>query len=131
VIVPRGSPGDDLTAWLAALRPERLEAGTCTHQRQVPGYHPPAALANLIRVRQPACTYPGCRRPARQCDLDHVTPWDQGGRTCECNVHPLCRRHHRAKQCPGWHAAQPEPGTVTWTTPSGRTYATRPTPYPL
>ncbi len=43
---------------------------------------------------------------------------------------PLCRRHHRAKQARGWKLAQPEPGRMTWTTPSGRTYATGPAAYP-
>ncbi len=43
---------------------------------------------------------------------------------------PLCRNHHQAKQCPGWHTTQPEPGTLTWTLPHGRTYTTTPEPYP-
>jgi hypothetical protein len=132
---PRSGPGqasaDAATArWLGTLRPVRLEAGTCTHQREAPGYQPPRSLAHLVRVRQPTCSHSGCRRPARHCDLDHLTPYDQGGRTCECNLHPACRHHHQAKQCPGWTVTQPEPGTVTWTTPSGRTYTTRPQPYP-
>jgi len=40
------------------------------------------------------------------------------------------QRHHRAKQAPGWHLAQPEPGVLIWTTPSGRTYAAHPDTYP-
>ena len=43
---------------------------------------------------------------------------------------PLCRQHHQAKQAPGWHLSQPEPGTLTWTTPSGRRYPVTPEPYP-
>lgn len=117
--------------WAAGLRPTRLEAGECGHARQVPGYRPPASLRHLITTRQRTCSAPGCRRPARGCDLDHTVPWDQGGRTCECNCAPLCRRHHRAKQAPGWHLAQPEPGTMIWTLPSGRTYRTGPDPYPI
>jgi len=30
----------------------------------------------------------------------------------------------------GWHLDQPEPGTMIWTTPSGRTYTTHPSVYP-
>jgi hypothetical protein len=125
-------PGPEAPAisWLASLRPERLETGDCTHARQARGYTPPGSLAHLVRVRRRTCTYPGCRRPARRCDLDHTIPWKQGGRTCECNLHPACRKHHQAKQAPGWHAVQPDPGTITWTTPSGRSYTTRPDPYP-
>jgi hypothetical protein len=49
-------------------------------------------------------------------------PFDQGGRTCSCNLGPLCRTHHRVKQAPGWRLDQPEPGLLTWTTPHGRRY---------
>jgi hypothetical protein len=42
---------------------------------------------------------------------------------------PPCRRHHRAKQAPGWDLSQPEPGVMRWTTPSGRIHTTRPTVY--
>jgi hypothetical protein len=43
---------------------------------------------------------------------------------------PVCRHDHRAKQAPGWTLTQPRPGTMIWTTPSGRTYTTGPTCYP-
>jgi len=43
---------------------------------------------------------------------------------------PLCRRHHQAKQAPGWHLSQTAPGTLTWTTPSGRRYTVTAEPYP-
>ncbi len=42
---------------------------------------------------------------------------------------PLCRRHHAAKQAPGWHLQQTQPGTLTWTLPSGRTITVTPRPY--
>jgi len=53
------------------------------------------------------------------------------GRTCECNLAPACRTHHRAKQAPGSHLSQPEPGTMHWQLPSGRTYTTIGDPYPV
>jgi hypothetical protein len=46
------------------------------------------------------------------------------GRTCECNIGPVCRRHQKAEQAPGWHLDQPEPGVMTWRLPSGRVYQT-------
>ncbi|HEY0717463.1 MAG TPA: HNH endonuclease signature motif containing protein [Streptosporangiaceae bacterium] len=64
---------------------------------------------------------------ASVCDDDHTIPFDQGGRTCQCNLGPLCRRHHRVKQARGWRLEQPEPGVFTWTMPSGRVYTTGPT----
>ena len=44
---------------------------------------------------------------------------------------PPCRRHHRVKQAPGWKLNQPEPGVMSWTTPSGRSYTTTPTVYEM
>ena len=51
-------------------------------------------------------------------------------RTCECNLAPLCRRHHRAKQAQGWRLEQPEPGVMVWTLPHGRSYRVQPPAYP-
>jgi hypothetical protein len=104
--------------------------GPCDHAHAEIGYHPSRKLAHLIRARSATCTAPGCRRPAARCDLDHTHAWDQGGLTCECNVAPLCRRHHRCKQAEGWQLEQPEPGVLIWRVPSGRSHATTPTTYP-
>jgi hypothetical protein len=123
-----GSPG---IRWAAGLRHllQFLETSPCTHPRQAPGYTWPAALRHLIEARQRTCAAPGCRRPARRCDIDHTTPYDAGGRTCECNGAPLCRCHHRCKQTPGWHLTQDQPGHMTWQLPGGRQYQTTGDPY--
>jgi hypothetical protein len=68
--------------------------------------------------------------PATRCDLDHTIPHHLGGRTCECGLAPLCRRHHQAKQAPGWALTQNQPGDMTWTTPGRRRYTTHPISYP-
>ncbi len=126
-----GPPGASPAGWLASLKISSLETGTCSHQRESAAYRPPAALRHLIKIRNPVCGFPGCQRPAARCDDDHTIPYHQGGRTCECNLAAVCRRHHRAKQAPGWHLDQPQPGTLTWTTPHGRSYTTTPEPYPV
>ena len=108
-----------------------LAAGTCDHRNQEPGYTLSPRLRHLIAARTECCTAPGCRRPATRCDFDHTIPYHAGGRSCECNVRPLCRRHHRCKQAPRWALEQPDPGTMIWTTPAGRTYTTVPTIYQL
>ena len=115
--------------WLRGLTFTTLQSRDCTHPRQSRGYQPSPALRHLIEIRNPACTAPGCRRPATRCDLDHVTPHHQGGRTCECNLGPACRHHHQTKQTPGWTLTTPSPGTLTWTTPANRTHTTTPTQY--
>jgi hypothetical protein len=119
-----------LTAEGLSLTITPLAAGTCGHHHQEPGYQPSRSLQHLIWSRHQTCTAPGCRRPAARCDLDHTTPYDQGGRTCECNLAPLCRHHHRCKQSQGWRLEQPEPGVLHWTTPAGRHYVTVPDAYP-
>ncbi len=107
-----------------------LEIGRVRSWRESASYRPPPSLQHLIRVRQQLCVFPGCGRAARRCDLDHTIPFHLGGRTCECNLAPLCRKHHQTKQTPGWRLDQPQPGTMAWTTPSGRRYTTNPTTYP-
>jgi 5-methylcytosine-specific restriction endonuclease McrA len=117
--------------WLARLRIQTIPAGECDHSREVPAYRPSRSLRHLVQIAQPTCTAPSCTRPADRCDLDHVIPYDQGGRTCFCNLHPLCRKHHQAKQTPGWHLDYTGPGPAIWTLPHGRTYITRPNTYPV
>ncbi len=121
----RGPPG--LPILTIPLIP--LARGPCDHAHAEIGYHPSRKLAHLIRARSATCTAPGCRRPAARCDLDHTIAWDQGGITCECDLAPLCRHHHRSKQAEGWSLEQPEPGILVWRTPSGRRYTTTRTEY--
>ena len=42
---------------------------------------------------------------------------------------PLPGDPTRNETAPGWKLEQPEPGVMRWTTPSGRSYTTRPTEY--
>jgi hypothetical protein len=106
-----------------------ITRGTCDHPHAETGYRPSRKLRHLVRARNARCTAPGCGRAAARCDLDHTIAYDQGGITCECDLAPLCRHHHRCKQAQGWHLEQPEPGVLIWHTPAGRTYATGPTHY--
>lgn len=46
-----------------------------------PGYTPSKALAEFVRCRDLTCRWPGCDRPAAQCDLDHTIPHAAGGPT--------------------------------------------------
>jgi hypothetical protein len=122
-----GSPGDQ--GWPFTVKLSALAGTECAHTRASAHYRPPPSLWHLVQARNTCCTAPGCRMPAAVCDDDHTAPFDQGGRTCECNLGPLCRHHHRVKQAHGWRLEQPEPGVFAWKTPSGRTYITGPTEY--
>jgi hypothetical protein len=129
---PDPPPGSRPRDWIDRLRIQMtpIARGTCGHDRAEPGYRPSRKLQHLVKVRNARCTAPGCGRPAARCDLDHTISWDQGGLTCECDLAPLCRHHHRCKQAEGWRLDQPEPGVLVWRTPAGRTYVTGPTQYP-
>jgi hypothetical protein len=125
-----GPPEDRVWSWLAGIRLSRLESAPCSHAREGSGYRPAASLRHLINIRDRVCFFPPCRRQAINCDQDHTVPYENGGRTCECNIGPGCRRHHQAKQAPGWRLEQTEPGRFTWTLPSGRRLSTTPGHYP-
>ena len=127
-----GPPGSTRPgSWLATVTIHPIETITCAHRRQSPGYQPSAGLRHIVKIRSRRCGFPGCRRAAVRCDDDHSIPYHLGGRSCECNLYPLCRTHHRCKQSPGWLLQQPQPGHLIWTTPSGRSYAKLTEPYPV
>jgi hypothetical protein len=107
-----------------------IAKGSCDHASREGRYTPSRKLKDLIRARTARCTARGCGAQAVHCDLDHTLAYP-AGITCQCDLAPACRRHHRCKQAPGWRLAQPEPGIMRWTTPSGRSHTTRPTVYEL
>ena len=105
-----------------------IAKGTCDHASAEDRYTPSRKLKHLVRARTATCPAPGCGAHAAHCDLDHTLAYP-AGITCQCDLAPPCRRHHRVKQAPGWTLTQPEPGIMRWTTPAGRSYTTRPTVY--
>jgi hypothetical protein len=102
--------------------------GSCDHAAAEHRYVPSRKLKDLVRARTATCPAPGCGARAHHSDLDHTIAYP-AGLTCQCDLSPPCRHHHRVKQAPGWKLDQPEPGIMRWTTPSGRRYTTRPTIY--
>ena len=105
-----------------------IAQGSCDHRNAEDRYTPSRTLRHLVCARTATCPAPGCGAQACHNDLDHTVAYPDGP-TDECNLSPPCRRHHRVKQAPGWTLTQPEPGIMTWTTPAGRSYTTRPTVY--
>ena len=105
-----------------------IARGTCDHRSAEDRYTPSRKLKHLVRARTATCPAPGCGAQAVHCDLDHTLAYP-AGITCQCDLAPPCRRHHRVKQAPGWTLTQPEPGVMRWQAPSGRSYTTRPTVY--
>jgi hypothetical protein len=137
---PEGGPDGEYKTWrlrtpgggpdlIVELHP--LTTENCDHRFEAKGHDPGVKLRHLAQIRHATCTSPVCRRPARQCDFEHNIPYEAGGRTCLCNAGPKCRHDHRVKQQPGWTVDQLPDGTFRWTTPSGRSYITEPTRYPI
>ncbi len=87
-----------------------------------PGYRPSPRLRRLVIRTYPTCTFPTCSMPSSRCDLDHRIPWPHGP-TSSHGLHPLSRKHHRAKQA-GWIPRPHPDGSTTWTSPCGRRYRT-------
>jgi Domain of unknown function (DUF222)/HNH endonuclease len=93
-------------------------------------YRPPATLARHVRTQYRTCCFPGCPRPARHCELDHITAWAHGGPTTPDNLQPLCPRHHHLKHDTPWHVTRTPDGTTHWQSPSGHTYSRPPDDLP-
>ncbi len=134
-----GPPGGYGT-WLLRVRGDRpdllvtlepIATDQCDHRFEAQGHDPGVTLRHLTQIRHATCTGPTCRRPAAQCDFEHNTPYEAGGRSCLCNSGPKCRHEHRLKQDPRWKVEQLTPATFRWTTPAGRQYTTEPTRYPI
>jgi Domain of unknown function (DUF222) len=90
-----------------------------------PGYRPSAELAQFVRMRDMFCRFVGCDVPADRCDIDHTIPYPIGP-THASNLKCLCRKNHLMKTFDGWDDVQLPDGTVMWTSPSGKTYTTKP-----
>lgn len=72
-------------------------------------YEVPASLRAFIVARDQVCRFPGCRRRADRCQIDHAIAWDDGGRTDGENLGALCVRHHQLKTHAGWRSSRADP----------------------
>ncbi len=83
-------------------------------------YRPTPAMRRFVRIRDVHCRFPGCRQPARRCEVDHNLDHAKGGATHLCNLACLCKRHHVLKTETAWTAEQQPDGSIVWTSPLGR-----------
>lgn len=89
-------------------------------------YRVPPGLRTRLAGRDLHCRFPGCRRPAVMCEIDHTVDYALGGHTVCTNLAHLCQRHHSMKQFTAWKVRQLEGGMLEWTSPLGRIYIDRP-----
>lgn len=95
--------------------------------RRVDAYEVPVRTERRVGEIAGTCAFPWCDRAPTSCECDHVVPYDQadpsrGGATCECNLAPLCRHHHRLKTFVGWSYTPLEPGVWLWRDPHGQQF---------
>ena len=83
------------------------------------GYQPSERLVEQIRLRDRSCVFPHCTRPASLCDLDHIVPYDDSGKTSSDNLACLCRLHHRMKTHGRWRYWMIRPSVFLWRSPRG------------
>ncbi|MBD3944515.1 HNH endonuclease signature motif containing protein [Nocardioides ganghwensis] len=95
------------------------------------GYEIPDRIREQIILRDRTCVFPSCTRPARGCDIDHITAYDhdaeaegrpQPGPTRTDNLACLCRFHHRLKTHSAGRYEMVEPGVFEWTSPHRHRY---------
>ena len=86
----------------------------------------PASLKKYLRLRDGTCRFPGCNRSARHSDLDHTVDKQFGGPTTATNLHFLSPAHHNLKHYSAWTVIADPDGTLNWTSPAGKHYATDP-----
>ncbi len=89
---------------------------------EIDTYRPTAAMKKLLMARDQHCRFPGCRRAAIRCELDHTVDHALGGHTHIFNLAHLCQRHHSMKQFTKWEVRQLGGGVLEWTSPLGRVY---------
>ncbi|WP_440708251.1 DUF222 domain-containing protein [Herbiconiux sp. YIM B11900] len=89
-------------------------------------YRVPADLRLALTIEDETCRFPGCRRRAQRCELDHVHAWAQGGETSHANLASLCPKHHHVKHESDWKVTALPGRELLWTSPIGRQHITEP-----
>jgi hypothetical protein len=82
-------------------------------------YTPTPRQQEQVTLTFPRCVFPGCCRPSRRSDKDHIVEWPTGA-TESRNLAPLCRFHHRLKTFTAWSYHRIGPSTFVWTSPHGQ-----------
>ncbi|MFC7448151.1 HNH endonuclease signature motif containing protein [Rhodococcus daqingensis] len=94
-------------------------------------YRPDAATTALVRARDGHCRFPGCTRPAAQCQTDHIVEYwaydpAAGGWTIVSNLQSLCQFHHQLKTLGLWTVTALPGHALLWTSHTGTTAITLP-----
>ncbi|MGA7096414.1 MAG: DUF222 domain-containing protein [Acidimicrobiia bacterium] len=91
---------------------------------------PTAAQKRRIQAEDQTCTFPGCRMPANDCDIDHRRPFAKGGPTIVRNLDLACRHDHIHYVKHRWKRYRLPDGDYLWISPLGHRYTTSGRPAP-
>ncbi len=83
-------------------------------------YEPTPPIWRRVITEDRTCVWPSCARPSVRCHTDHRIPHPLGP-TCECNLWPLCPRHHKAKHSDRYSLRREADGTIAVTSSRGTT----------
>lgn len=86
-------------------------------------------MTRFVQLRDRTCQFPGCRRRATRCEVDHLNHWSRSKNTSPENLICLCSTHHHLKHEAGWTLTRDTHHATHWTNPAGQTH-TRPPPEP-
>lgn len=113
---------DIRSEWRVTVTEGGLPVETVSTRRR-----PTTMTRRTVEARDQTCVFPGCRRPATECDLDHRILYSEGGLTNPDQLAPLCRHDHVIRHKAGWTHRRNSDGSHTWRSPLGATYQ-RPPP---
>ncbi len=92
-------------------------------QLRTRGYTPTPTQREQVVQRDRTCVFPWCHRPARDCQVDHIAPYDPDNpNTTSDNLAALCTFHHRLKTHSSWNYTATGPGEYLWRSPHGHHY---------
>ncbi len=72
-----------------------------------------------MMLRDRGCCFPGCHRPASDCEAHHHPPWSQGGQTNINDGFLACWTHHRLIHELHWTVTRNPDHSLDWHTPHG------------
>ncbi len=72
----------------------------------------------VITARDQGCTFPGGDSPPGWCEVHHVVPWADEGRTDINNLTLACGAHHHLIDHSDWHAIMLIDGRPAWVPPA-------------
>jgi hypothetical protein len=94
-------------------------------------YAPPADMRRYLQIRDQTCQGIGCNRRATLSEIDHTQAWNTGGQTNVNNLVHLCKGCHRLKHQSSFRTSQGPNGVLTWTSPGGKKYTSKPARDPI